>query len=88
MFFTVGKSFLGYYLGTSTLGSAYGAAGSFVLMLIWIYYSVQICLLGAEFTQVLARARGTPLAPSAYAVRVRSTFEIADEAQPQANAGD
>lgn len=74
-FFTAGKTFLGIYLGSSTLGSVYGAAGSFVLMLVWIYYSVQIFFLGSEFTQVLARMRGTPIVPSRHAVRVRKIYQ-------------
>ena len=69
-FFTVGKTLLGVYLARSTLGSVYGAAGSFVLMLVWVYYSVQIFFLGGEFTQVYARRHGTPLVPADYAVQI------------------
>jgi membrane protein len=50
--FTLGKYLIGLYLAQATPGSAYGAAGSFVVLLIWIYYSTQILLFGAEFTQV------------------------------------
>lgn len=57
--FTIGKYALGLYLGTSSFNSAYGAAGSFVLILAWIYYSAQILLFGAEFTQVYARRYGS-----------------------------
>ena len=57
--FTVGKYALGTYLGTSSFNSTYGAAGSFVLILAWIYYSAQILLFGAEFTQVYARRYGS-----------------------------
>lgn len=57
--FTIGKYALGVYLGTSTFNSTYGAAGSFVFILAWIYYSAQILLFGAEFTQVYARRYGS-----------------------------
>jgi membrane protein len=53
--FSLGKSLIGVYLGQVAVGSAYGAAGSFVVLLIWIYYSAMIFFLGAEFTQVYAR---------------------------------
>jgi membrane protein len=57
--FTLGKYLIGLYLAQAAPGSAYGAAGSFVVLLIWIYYSSQILLFGAEFTQVYAKTRGT-----------------------------
>ena len=57
--FTLGKYLIGLYLGQAAPGSAYGAAGSFVVLLIWVYYSTQILLFGAEFTQVYATTRGT-----------------------------
>lgn len=50
--FTLGKFALGLYLGKSTIDSTYGAAGSFVVVLVWVYYSAQIFFLGAEFTRV------------------------------------
>ncbi len=56
--FTVGKFLIGLYLGRSVLGSTYGAAGSIIVFMVWIYYSTQIFLLGAEFTQVYARVMG------------------------------
>jgi membrane protein len=59
LLFTAGKYGLGFYLGHSTVGSAYGAAGSLVVILLWIYYSAQIFLFGAEFTQVYARNYGS-----------------------------
>lgn len=52
--FAAGKQLIGLYLGNSTLASSYGAAGSFAVMLMWIYYSAQLLLMGAEFTQVWA----------------------------------
>ena len=52
--FTIGKFLIGLYLGTTDLASSYGAAGAFILVLVWVYYSAQIFLLGAEFTKVYA----------------------------------
>jgi membrane protein len=57
--FVLGKWGLGLYLGKAAPGSAYGAAGSLVILLIWVYWSAQILFLGAEFTQVYARTFGT-----------------------------
>jgi membrane protein len=64
LLFIVGKFALGMYLGRSSVGSAYGAAGSLVILLLWIYYSAQIFLFGAEFTQVYANRFGKKLEPS------------------------
>ncbi len=57
--FTIGKTMIGVYLGRSSFNSAYGAAGSLVVLLLWIYYSAQIFLLGAEFTRVFAYRHGS-----------------------------
>lgn len=57
--FTTGKSLIGLYLGKASVGSAYGAAGSLVAVLVWVYYSAQIFLLGAEFTHVYAKMEGS-----------------------------
>jgi membrane protein len=57
--FSVGKLLIGQYLGRSSLSSAYGAAGSIMVLLLWIYYSAQIFLLGAEFTRVYTYAAGS-----------------------------
>jgi membrane protein len=57
--FSVGKLLIGVYLGRSSLNSAYGAAGSIMVLLLWIYYSAQIFLLGAEFTHVFTYAVGS-----------------------------
>jgi membrane protein len=57
--FSIGKELLGLYLGNGSFGSAYGAAGSVVTILAWIYYAVQIMLFGAEFTQVYTRKYGS-----------------------------
>jgi membrane protein len=58
LLFTIGNVFLGIYLTRQTVASAYGAAGSLVVILLWVYYSALIIFLGAEFTQVYARRRG------------------------------
>jgi membrane protein len=60
LLFTAGKSLIGLYLGRSAVASAYGAAGSLVVILIWIYYSAQILFFGAEFTKVYTRGRASP----------------------------
>jgi membrane protein len=57
--FVLGKFGLGIYFGKSAVGSSYGAAGSLVLLLLWVYYSAQILFFGAEFTQVYARKHGS-----------------------------
>jgi membrane protein len=57
--FTVGKLLIGLYLGRSSFSSAYGAAGSIMVLLLWIYYSAQIFLLGAEFTHVYTYSHGS-----------------------------
>jgi membrane protein len=59
--FTLGKYLIGLYLAQAAPGSAYGAAGSFVVLLIWIYYSAQIVLFGAKFTKVYANKHGSGL---------------------------
>ena len=58
LLFTIGKLFLALYLGRASFGSAYGAAGSLVAVIIWVYYSAQIFFFGAEFTRVYADAHG------------------------------
>ena len=63
LLFVFGKFLLGLYLSKGSLGSAYGAAGSLIVFLAWVYYSAQIILLGAEFTQVYARMYGSKIRP-------------------------
>ena len=67
--FLLGKWALGLYLASGTAASAYGAASSLITLLLWIYYSSQILLFGAEFTQVYANEFGSPVEPDDYAVR-------------------
>jgi membrane protein len=59
LLFVLGKFGLSLYLGKSAIGSSYGAAGSLVVLLVWIYWSANILLFGAEVTQVYARERGS-----------------------------
>lgn len=59
--FVLGKLAVGLYLGHASIGSTFGAAGSFVVLLVWIYYTAQILLLGAEFTRVWAESVGSQL---------------------------
>ena len=61
--FSLGKLLIGIYLGNSAVASSFGAAGSLVLLLVWIYYSAQILFFGAEFTQVYANNYGSKILP-------------------------
>lgn len=67
--FVLGKGLIAWYIGASDAGSAYGAAGSLILILVWIYYSSMIVLLGAEFTQQWAVRHGRQVEPEEGAVR-------------------
>jgi membrane protein len=68
--FTIGKSLIGWYIGSSAVASTYGAAGALIILLLWVYYSAQIFLLGAEFTKVYANRHGSkknnPIAESGH----------------------
>jgi len=57
--FTIGKSLIGWYLGTSAVASSYGAAGGLLVILLWVYYSSEIFLLGAEFTRAFSMRHGS-----------------------------
>jgi membrane protein len=59
LLFTIGKFLIGLYLGSSTVASSYGAAGGLIIALLWVYYSAQIFLFGAEFTKVYAHHHGS-----------------------------
>lgn len=74
--FTVGKFAIGLYLGNSAPGSTYGAAGSLIVLLLWVYYSAQILFFGAEFTQVYANKYGSRIVADEDAVA------LSPEAQP------
>jgi len=70
IFFAIGKWALGLYLGSGAAASAYGATSSLITLLLWIYYSSQILLFGAEFTQVYAARAGRAFVPDKYAERL------------------
>jgi membrane protein len=57
--FTMGKSLISWYIGSSAVASSFGAAGGLIVLLLWIYYSAQIFLISAEFTKVYANSRGS-----------------------------
>ena len=57
--FTIEESLIGWYIGSSAVASTYGAAGGLIVLLLWVYYSAQIFLLGAEFTKVYANRHGS-----------------------------
>lgn len=71
--FTVGKFLIGLYLGRSSVTSSYGAAGSLVVILLWVYYSGQILFFGAEFTQVYANKFGSHIVPEPDAIKTPGT---------------
>jgi hypothetical protein len=77
LLFTIGKQLLGLYLAKASVGSTYGAAGSFVAVIVWIYYSAQIFFFGAEFTRVYGEVHGAQSESAAKqpAVRVPSEPE-------------
>jgi len=80
LLFTIGKLLIGIYLGKSTIGSAYGAAGSFVVLLVWVYYSALVFFLGAEFTKVYTRTLGSlsPVQPKPPAPEPRDDVVLVD----------
>lgn len=84
--FSIGRFLLGQYLGNNSFGSTYGAAGSLVVVLAWVFYATQILLLGAEFTQVYARRFGSGIVPAEYAQPLNQNNNVeqaqADESQP------
>jgi membrane protein len=75
--FAIGKFILGLYLGSGAAGSAYGAASSLITLLLWIFYSAQILLFGAEFTQVYSNTYGSHVKPQEHAIMVeRREIEV------------
>lgn len=71
LLFMIGKFAIGFYLGNSTIGSVYGAAGSVIIILVWVYYSAIILYFGAEFTKVYAKSYGGDISPNAYSVEIK-----------------
>ncbi|MBK5284852.1 MAG: YihY/virulence factor BrkB family protein [Bacteroidia bacterium] len=68
--FMLGKFAIGFYLGSSSIASVYGAAGSVILILVWVYYSAIILYFGAEFTKVYAHTHGKKIIPNKYSVHI------------------
>ena len=75
LLFTIGRSLIGLYIENVAPGSAYGAAGSLIVILVWVYYTSAILYFGAEFTQVYAQSYGGAIKPAKYAVHVITTEE-------------
>jgi len=84
--FMIGQYILGWYLGRQSSASLYGAAGSLIVLLLWVYYSAQIFLAGAEFTEVYATRYGKGVLPSHLAVS-REVGQVVKPAAEAANAG-
>lgn len=82
--FNVGQIGLGVYLGNSSTATEYGAAGSFMVLILWLYYSTVILFYGAEWAQVRARVLGSKLQPAAHANRL--VVEARDANDPEAEA--
>ena len=84
--FTLGKTAIGLYLGRASVGSAYGAAGSMVVLLVWVYYSALIMFFGAEFTHAWATRHGgvTPQPHAVPGAAPQTKSEAADERAPGA----
>jgi membrane protein len=84
----LGQFGIGYYLGNSHFADAYGAAASFIVLLLWIFYSSLILFYGAEFTQAYAKATGNRLVPSAHAMRLVVEARPADDKEAEHKVAD
>ena len=82
LLFNLGKHLLGLYLGRSSVTSAYGAAGSLVIVLLWVYYSAQILFFGAKFTQIYSTRRGARLEPVPGAKAVTLKEAVSEQPHP------
>jgi membrane protein len=76
--FMLGKFGITFYIGSSNIGNAYGAAGSLVVLLVWVYYSAVILYFGAEFTKIYATQYGSKILPNNYAVWIKQV-EVEEE---------
>jgi membrane protein len=76
--FVLGKFLIGFYIGRSNPGQAFGAAGSLAVLFAWVYYSAMIVLFGAEFTQAWVERNGGSIAPERGAVRVVEEKRVVD----------
>lgn len=79
LLFSVGRLLISFYLGRTSLASTYGAAGSLVVLLMWVYYSTLILLFGAEFTRAYLEDRGLDVRPKSKAVRVRREAAVVED---------
>jgi len=84
--FQIGKFAIGLYIGKASVGSPFGAAGSLAVLLVWVYYSSQIILLGAEFTRVSTLRRGARIEPTSHAVRIEQAAAAVTPARVQTTA--
>ena len=84
--FTAGKFLIGLYLGTSSVASSFGAAGALILVLVWVYYSTTIFLLGAEFTKVFAERYGSGIRPAHNACFVSASMRSEQGLAPKEEA--
>jgi membrane protein len=75
LLFMIGKFAIGYYLGSYNVTSVYGAAGSIILILSWVYYSAIILYFGAEFTKVYANTHGQKIVPNDYSIQIRKMID-------------
>ena len=82
LLFTIGKFLIGFYIGSSAVSSTYGAAGSLITVLLWVYYSSLIVFLGAELTQVYATEYGSGVAPTENAQPIASSAGTEKRATP------
>ncbi len=85
LLFTIGKQIIGIYLGKASFGSTYGAAGSLVIVLVWVYYSAQLFFFGAEFTKIYARTFGSHFAAKIHPGPVTPGKAIVDPSASRTN---
>jgi len=86
LLFIAGKFIIGYYLSSNRVITAYGATGSIILVLVWVYYSAAILYFGAEFTQVYVQRYGSAIKPNRYAVWVEN--KLIERKKPVKGEGD
>ena len=88
--FMIGRLVIGLYISSSDTGSTYGAAGSLIVILIWVYYTAAILYFGAEFTRAYADFNGVSIAPAEFAVLVEQTEKLKDvkKIPPQHKIGE
>ena len=76
--FMIGKFAIGFYLGSYNMASIYGAAGSIIIILVWVYYSAIILYFGAEFTKVYAYTHGQKIIPNRYSIQIHKEYNITE----------